>query len=165
MKFSNRALRDPIARAMVVLGLVVRGFANVLVLRGIAVGCFLVLVFDSSFAAWRRFSHIASDTATGFLRAVGGILALNAAFDDQGVGISELDVHIFLVEAGKFALELVGLFVLADVEFGLEGADGGVEAACALSVVVVEETEEGVHVAAWEACEERHCCLLICGSW
>ena len=165
MELSNRALRDPIARAMVVLDLVVRGFGDVLVPRGIAIGCFLVLVFDSSFTAWRRFSHIASDTATGFLRAVGGILALDAAFDDQGVGISELDVHIFLVDAGKFALELVGLFVLTDVEFGLEGADGGVEAAGALGVVVVEETEERVYVVAWEACEERHCCLVICGSW
>ncbi len=72
------------------------------------------------------------------------------------MGVGEFDVDVFLVDAGQFALELVGFFVLADVEFGVEGADGGGDAAAAALGVVIEETEEWSDVVVWEAWEERH---------
>ena len=60
--------------------------------------------------------------------------------------VGELDVHVLLLNARELALELVGVGVLADVEFGLVGADGGVggEAARRMGVVVVEKAEERV---------------------
>lgn len=50
---------------------------------------------------------------------------LDAAFDDDGVRVDELDGDVLLVDARQLALEFVGVFDFADVELGLEGADGG----------------------------------------
>ena len=108
------------------------------------------------------------DAASRFLGPLDGIgvalgaLALRASFDDEGVRIGELDVHVLLIDAGQFALEFVGVFDFADVEFGLEGADGGGAAgagAGAVDVVVVEEAEEGGEVGCvvGKAWEQRHC--------
>ena len=136
----------------------VRGLGDILILG--AVGWFFVVVFDSGFVVC-GFSHIASDTATGLLSSIGRVLALDTAFDDQRVGVGELNVDVFLFNAGKFAVQLVGVFVLADIELGLESTYGRVEAASTLGGVVVEETEERVDVVVGEACEERHCQLLM----
>lgn len=75
------------------------------------------------------------------------------------MGVGEFDVDVLLIEAGQLALKLVGFFVLADVEFGVEGSNGGGESAAALGVVV-EQTEEWSDVVVWEALEERH---VVCG--
>ena len=109
--------------------------------------------------ALARISHITRDAAAGLVGTLRGILALGAALDDEGMGVGELNVNVFLLDAGEFALEFVGVLVLADVEFGLKGADGGVGgevAVAALGGVVVKETEEGSHVGGRIAREERH---------
>lgn len=58
-----------------------------------------------------------------FLR-LGTLLALNldAAGDDEGVLIGEFDGDVGLVEAGEFALEVVGVFDFFEVEAGGEKA-------------------------------------------
>ena len=59
-------------------------------------------------------------------------------------------------------MELVRVFELADVEFGLEGADVGLGAAGgAVAVVVVEEAEDGGEVVLGEAGKERHCVWVL----
>ena len=98
--------------------------------------------------------------------------ALDLALDDDGVGVRELDQHVLLLDARELAFEQVAVFLLADVELGLEGAHGrggeeavGVAVAVAVGsmtvravhVVVVDEAEEGGEVAVGEAGEEgRH---------
>ncbi len=49
-------------------------------------------------------------------------------------------------------MELVGVFELADVEFGLEGADVALTAG-AVGVIVVEEAEDGGEFVLGEAWE------------
>ena len=66
--------------------------------------------------------------------------------------VGELDVHVFLFDAGELAMELVGVFELADVEFGLKGADVAL-AAGAVGVVVIEEAEDGGEFGLGEAWE------------
>ena len=158
MEFPDRALRDPVLGAAntflpLLLALLRNHLSALLHLLG-------GLVLHRRLVALARIGHVPRDASVGFVGSFGGILALGAAFDDEGVGVGELDVHVLLLDAGEFALEFIGGLVLADVEFGLEGADGGVGgegAGVAVGGVVVEEAEEGSHFGVGEAGEERHC--------
>lgn len=82
----------------------------------------------------------------------GRIFALRAALDDEGMGVGELDAHVFLGDARQLAVEFVGVGDFFDIEAGLEGADGGAGVGAgggrlgAVGVVVVEEAEEGGEV-------------------
>ena len=63
-------------------------------------------------------------------------------------------------------MELIGVFELADIEFGLESADvGGGGAGGAVGVVVVEEAEDGSEFVLGEAGKESHSydCLWCLG--
>lgn len=71
--------------------------------------------------------------------------ALDVAADAEGLWVDELDVNVFLLDAGEFAVEFVAGFYFFDVEFGLEGFEGGgrsVSAAAVVRVEFVEEAEE-----------------------
>lgn len=156
MEFPNGTLGDPVLGFVLALSFFRRLGDLARLLRGAAL--FSSLFFDSGFVALRSICHVTGDTAAGFVSPVGGVFPLGAAFDDQGVGVGEFNVDVLLIETGQFALELVGVFVLADIEFRLEGADGGVgEPTEALGVVVVDQSEELGHFVIWEAWEERHC--------
>ena len=124
MELANRALRDP------VLGTTNLPLSFPLRSNNLPSPSLLPLVFfvvlHSRFMALPRIRHVTRDASVGFIGPFGGILALGAAFDDQRMRVGELDVHVFLLDAGQLALELVGGLVFAYVEFGLEGADGGV---------------------------------------
>ena len=67
--------------------------------------------------------HVSSDAALRLVSTIGGVFAFNAAFDDQGVRVCELNVDVLLINPRQFTLELVGVFVFTDVELRLEGAD------------------------------------------
>ncbi len=92
---------------------------------------------------------------------------VDATPDDEGVRVGEFDVNVLLFEAGELALEFVGVLMLADIEFGMEGADGGWgrRTARVLARVVVDETEEGAQFTGWEAREERHRGCEVVGSF
>ena len=76
------------------------------------------------------------------------------------MGVDEFDLDVFLFDAREFAVEFPGVFLFANVEFGLEGADGaGVGGA--VGIVVVEEAEERTEVGAGYAWEERHFSGLV----
>ena len=158
MELPNRTLGNPVLGAMLLISLSGSTLLDSLsILFGILGG----LVLNGSFVALASVGHIASDAATGLVRAFGGVFALDTALDDESVGIGEFDVDVLLVETGEFALELVGFFVLADIELGLEGADGGIGGERAVVVVVVKKTEEWRDIARGKAWEERHCSCVV----
>lgn len=139
---------------LVVLALVVlsgrRGGLGRIIFDGGLVAI-VVVVLDGGDAA-------GGGTLDGGGRGARGVGALNTTLDDEGVGISELNVHILLIDAGKLAVELVGVLDFADIELGLEGLDGGMTtAAGTVRVVIVEQAEERGEVTASELSrKERH---------
>ena len=70
--------------------------------------------------------------------------------------VDEFELDVLLFDTGEFAVELPGIFLFADVELGLEGADG-TSGRGAVGVVVVEEAEKRTEVGAGYAWEESHC--------
>ena len=56
------------------------------------------------------------------VRMAGVVLALGAAFDDEGLRVGELDADVLLVDAWQLAVQEVILLLLADVELGCESA-------------------------------------------
>lgn len=106
--------------------------------------------------------NIAAACALGFSR-VGVVVAfveftLSTALDHQGVVVGKFDVDALLGNTGKFAVEVVGIFSLADVKARREGADSGtLGAAGAVDVVVVQKTEERREVSSrGHSSKERH---------
>ena len=100
VELPNGALGNPVFGLvlMVFLGLLFfGGFGDFLILCAIGRG-FLVVIFDSGFMRLGSIGHVSSDAALRLVSTVGGVFALNAAFDDQGVGVCELDVDIFLID-------------------------------------------------------------------
>ena len=100
----------------------------------------------------------------------GMVRALRLAADEQGLGFGELDVNVLLADTRELAMELVGIFSLADVEFGLPGRQGSSAATLSLSltrvvVEVVKEAEErsegGVSVVERSREEGGHCACLF----
>jgi len=98
VKLSYGALGDPVFGLvlMVFLGLFFGGLCDFLILCAIGRG-FLGVIFDGGFMRLGSIRHVSSDAALRLVSTIGGIFALNAAFDDQGVGVCELDVDIFLI--------------------------------------------------------------------
>jgi len=74
------------------------------------------------------------------------------AANGQGLGVGKLYVDILLLDAWKFAVELVAIGQLLDVELGGEGLQAlsavavgaDVAAAAVILVEVIEETEKRV---------------------
>lgn len=83
---------------------------------------------------------------------------LSTALDHQGVVVRELDLDALLGSTGEFAVEVVGVFSLADVKARREGADSGtLGGAGAVDVVVIQKTEERREVSSrGHGSEERH---------
>lgn len=157
MELPHRALGDPVLGPLLLLAFAAfRSFANLSFFPR-NTGFLGLVVFDGNLEAGVM-RHFARDATAGRVGVVGGIFAVDATLDDESVGVGELDVDVFLFDAGKLALEFVGVLVLADVEFGMEGADGGRGRGSArvLAGVVVDETEEWSQFTRWEAREERH---------
>lgn len=79
-----------------------------------------------------------------------GVGFLGTAFDDEGLGVGEFDLDVFLFDAGELAVEFIGVCDFLDVEFGGEGAEGssGVVVVTLRGVAglvllkIVEEAEE-----------------------
>jgi len=124
MELPHRAFGDPILGPILLLT-----FAVVRSLAGLSsfprsTGTFGPFIFNASFVA-SMIRHFARDATACRLGVVGGIFTFDATLDDEGVRVGELDVDVLLFEAGELALEFVGVLMLADIEFGMEGADGG----------------------------------------
>lgn len=96
--------------------------------------------------------------ARGGARRVG---ALDAAADDHGLGVGELDVDIILVHSRELAVELVVILRLSDVELWLEG---GPEVAAVFSPRHLVTTLVGVEVLE-EAEEGGETLVALSGSW
>lgn len=101
VKLSDGALGNPVFGLVLLVFLCVffGGFGDFLILCAIG-GGFLVVVLDGSFMSFGSIGHVSSDAALRFVSTIGGVFALNAAFDDQGVGVRELNVDIFLIDPG-----------------------------------------------------------------
>jgi len=77
--------------------------------------------------------------------SAGGVAPLGAAFDGQSVGISELNLDVFLLNAREFAVEFVGILDFLDIELGCEGlqlTETGAFALAAVLIELVQHTEE-----------------------
>jgi len=142
------ALADPVARTMLTsLGHVVLviGFGDALVLA-IALGGTLVL--NSGLFGARTVLGVGDARFAAFEGVLG--VTLNG----EGVVVGPLDVDVGLLDAGEFAVKLVGILGFDNVEARSEGA--GVGGAAHLtgasgSVKLVGEVEEGGElVEAWE---------------
>ena len=94
----------------------------------------------------------------GFAGLRGMVFALRAALNHEGLRVRELNVDVLLSNAREFTVEVVGIVGLTDVEARCEGAHAGhLATALAVSVVVVQETEERREVASGRhGSEERH---------
>ena len=103
VELPNGALGNPVFSLALVVFLGVLffgGFGDFLILGAIGRGFFIV-IFDGGFV--RRLGsigHISSDAALRLVSTIGRIFALNAAFDDQGVGVCELNVDVLLIDTG-----------------------------------------------------------------
>jgi hypothetical protein len=160
VKLSDRTLRNPVLRlgGFVLLGdlLLVGLLGNFVVgLGGIVLDGGLVteLLLLRSFCAL--------DEALWTLAFLADMLM--ATGDGQGVVIGPLDVDVFLVDAGKLAMQFVAFIRLLDVELGSEGADVvefAVNVAESCLVEFIEESEHGRHLLS-ETWEERHCCWCV----
>jgi len=145
-KFSNTALRDPkLGLGLVGLcGLLLLGdlggsaLSSSLILDASLVSLVVVCTFDGTFGR-----SVLDEAGRG---SAGGVGALGAAFDGQGVGISEFDLDILLLDPREFAVELVGVLDFLDVELGGEGLQGGAGVAVALTAVLIEVVE---HAEEW----------------
>lgn len=124
MEFAHRAFRDPILGP--ILRLIFSAFSVFADLSTFpsSTRSFSPFVFNTSFVA-ASIRHLAGDATARGVGVVGGVFAFNATLDDEGVRVGEFDVDVLLFEARELALEFLGVFVLADVELGVEGADGG----------------------------------------
>jgi len=106
MELADGALADPVLE--VVLSLL----GDFLLVGGLLDGfpAIVVLVLDGSWLG-----RIAS---LGF--RVGVVFADSAALDIQCLRVGEFDFNVLLSDAGEFAVEMVGVLGLADVEAGSE---------------------------------------------
>lgn len=138
MEFADRALAHPVAVLVVLLGLddrLLAGFGDI-------VG--LVLAF----------------LACLVLGSVVGVVefALRAALDHQGLVVGEFNVDVLLRDAGQFAVKVVGVVALTEVEArGKRAERGELTAVGAVEVAVVQETEERSEVSGRRDVEKRHC--------
>ena len=165
LKLPNRALADPVLGARL-RSLLRLGRGRYLSARaggrlGSSVGSLALgtrvdeVVFDADFLVLgRRFRRVIV-VGCGLCRfrdcfvGLGG-LGARAAADNERAFVQEFDVEILLVEAWQFALELVGVEDLADVEAGGEGSAGLLARGGGDEVGgrAVEEAEDGREVAA-----------------
>ena len=87
--------------------------------------------------------------------------ALRAALDHQGLVVGEFNVDILLGDARQFAVEIVGVITLAEVESRRERAERAeLTAVGAVEVSVVQETEQRSEVSGRGNVEKRHCGVL-----
>lgn len=79
--------------------------------------------------------------------------AVHAAAHNQGIWVRELDIDVFAVESGEFAVELISILNLADVKFWLEAVDRIAGLIGAVGVVVVKKTKDRREFASRKAGE------------
>ena len=86
------------------------------------------------------------------------VFALGTALHDQSLRVGELDVDVLLSNSGQFAIQVIGVAALTNIEAGTEGAHGGLLAAGAVDIIVVQKAEEGREIAGGReaGAEERH---------
>jgi hypothetical protein len=161
VELAHAAFRDPVLglEGLVVLAdLVVGGLGCDLRVLG--------LVFDGGLLL--RFNLLGVGLVPVFNEAGGSLAFFANVFvfsrDAEGVVVRPFNVDVFLLDAGEFTVQFVAVICLLDVELGCEGTDAverGVEVAEGLTVVFVEEAEDGSELLG-EAWEERHCCWSGC---
>jgi hypothetical protein len=177
-KLAEAALGEP------VLGLVSKLLLNLLGLFLVGnlsaglVSLGLLLILDSGVMGAAVFLVVVGDSASGFSaldeasgRSAGSVGAFGLAANEHSLRLGELDVNVRLLHAGEFAVKLVGLSSLADIELGLPVAKAAAASAISVgslarvAVEVVKKTEErgegGVGVVE-VAGEESHC--VCCGD-
>jgi len=137
VEFADRALARPVAVFVVPLD------GDRLLIAG------LVLTFLASLV-------LGSVIGVGIME-----FALRAALDHQGLVVGEFNVDILLGDARQFAVEIVGVITLAEVELRRERAERAeLTAVGAVEVSVVQETEQRSEVSGRGNVEKRHCGVL-----
>jgi len=146
-EFPTAALRDPVFGFLLGLsGLFLRGgdlsgsFSTFL-LDGCLVRSLMAVLAFGDGSLGRRILDEASWWSAG------GVAALGAAPDGQGVGISEFDLDVLLFNAREFAVEFVGILDFLDIELrgkGLQLREAGAVALAAVLIEFVQHTEEGL---------------------
>jgi hypothetical protein len=156
-EFANAALGNP--ELNIILGLLsgpvlldnLGGSLSTLVLNSSLVSLVSLLAFGDGTLGWCILNE------AGWW-STGGIAALGVAFDGQSVGVRELDVNILLLNAGKFAVEFIGILDFLDIELGSEGlqvtTDGAVTLATVL-IEVIQHAEEGMEGGCGVGGDER----------
>jgi hypothetical protein len=119
-EFPYAALRHP------ELGLGLLGLSGLLPLGNFGGTLNSTLILDSSLVALVTVCTLDGTLGRSALDEAGwwstrGVAALGVAFDGQGVGVGEFDLHILLLNSGEFAVEFVGILEFLDVELGGEG--------------------------------------------
>lgn len=94
----------------------------------------------------------------GLLGSSGVVFALAAALDHESLVVGELNVNVLLGNAGKLAVQKVGIVGFANIKAGRKGAHrGSLASGRPVDIVVVQEAEERGEVArSVEGVEERH---------
>lgn len=163
-ELSNTALRDPELRfrflgasGLGLLGNFGGSAFCTFVLDGSLVGLVTIGTLDGT-SSWSTFDE-ASGRGTGLIRALG------ATLDGDGVVIAELDLDVLLLDTGEFAVQLIVVLDLLDVELGVEGlhlaaVTTATSVALRVLVEVLEKLEEWVEGGVgggetWEVVE-RH---------
>lgn len=111
-----------------------------------------VLVLDSGLVLVDLLKGVLSgcgDAALRGGRGGGSVGALDAAVDAEGLRIGELNIHVLLLQASEFSVQLKVCGELADVKLGLEG-NGGPGSATGRALILT-----GVGVKVFEKTEER----------
>jgi hypothetical protein len=180
-EFTNAALADPVFLLRLhMLGLVLLPLLGNLGVFGWS-GCIggVVSIFDGGSMVGLGFVGDGSGGLGSFdearRRCTGSEGALGAAADNDGLRIGELNFNILLVDTWQFAVELVAILHLLDIELRSEGLHDVAAAAVfvvvwgalAVGVEVVKETEErveGGRVAGGDEVgrQERHFACVGC---
>ncbi len=112
MELADRAFRNPVF---------VLGFLGAFVLLGHFLGRRLFVLL--TLLVLGRWFVVVVVISIAF--GTKGVAPFDAALDDQSSGVGELNGNVFLFDAREFTNQFVGVFLLADIEFGSERADGG----------------------------------------
>lgn len=142
VELADRALAHPVAVLLVVV------LADLLVAGLDHLGTLLLLLFVVR----------GRGLLGGVLGSAGVVFALDAALDHESFVVGEFNVNVLLGDAGKFAVQKVGVVGLANIKAGCKRAHrGSLASGRPVDIVVVQKAEERGEVArSVEGVEERH---------
>jgi len=165
-ELADAALRDPVfgLRLLLHLFLGPRGYTGIVAVATILVLLGLVLVFNRRLVS--RFALLGNGTTAlaalnGFVSGWGalGVTTLSTSVNDEGLTVGKFDLDVFLLDAGKLAVEFIVVVGLFDVKLWAESPEAvatvwvlGVGGGLIVVVKVVEEAEERMERGRVDAC-------------